>query len=150
MQPKVPQAARLNAWEHQKNFPKDGAIAFMRSVIRANPGDVTLLAVGPLTNIALLFMSDPEIPALLKELVIMGGKYSDYPTPWGPTEWNAIVDPHAARIVLRQKGLNIRAFGLDITWRISMTPKEISSRFENAPLLRIVLDWSEVWFRERD
>ena len=149
-QPKVPQAARLNAWEHQKNFPKDGAIAFMRSVIRANPGEVTLLAVGPLTNIALLFMSDPEIPALLKELVIMGGKYSDYPTPWGPTEWNAIVDPHAAGIVFRQKGLDIRAFGLDITWRISMTPEEVSTRFENSPLLRIVLDWSKVWFRERD
>ncbi len=150
MQSEVPQAARLRALPHQEKFPNGNAIAFMRSVIRANPGEVTLLAVGPLTNIALLFMSDPEIPALLKELVIMGGKYSDYPTPWGPTEWNAIVDPHAAQIVFRQSKLKIRAFGLDITWRISMTPEEVSSRFINSPLLRIVLDWSEVWFKERD
>lgn len=82
-QPEVPQANRLSKWPHEKSFPQGRAVAFMQSVIRANPGEVTLLAVGPFTNIALLFMIDPEIPALLKELVIMGGKYSDYPTPWG-------------------------------------------------------------------
>ncbi len=149
-QPLVPQAARLGSLRHQKSFPEGDAIAFMRSVIRANPGEVTLLAVGPFTNIALLFLIDREIPALPKELVIMGGKYSDYPTPWGPTEWNAIVDPHATNIVFRQKGLKIRAFGLDITWRISMTPEEVSARFKHFPMLQIVLDWSEVWFKERD
>lgn len=68
----------------------------------------------------------------------------------GPTEWNAIVDPHATEIVFRQKQLNIRAFGLDITWRVRMTPAEVSARFQQHPLLRIVLDWSAVWFKERD
>ena len=149
-QPDAPQSKKLSMWPHKKNFEQGKAIAFMRKTIRDNPGEVTLLAVGPFTNIALLFMVDPEIPKLLKELVIMGGKYSDYPTPWGPTEWNAIVDPHATDIVLRQPDLKIRAFGLDITWRVSMTPKEVAHKFEQNTLLRIVHDWSKVWFEERE
>lgn len=150
MQPDAPQAKRLSKWPHQKSFQQGQAIAFMRETIRANPGEITLLAVGPFTNIALLFMVDPEIPKLLKELVIMGGKYSDYPTPWGPTEWNAIVDPHATEIVLRQPDLTVRAFGLDITWRISMTPAEVADKFKHSALLSIVHDWSKVWFAERE
>lgn len=146
----APQADRLKNYAHQREFPTGEAIEFMRQTIRRNPGEVSLLAVGPFTNIALLFMTDPEIPSLLKELVIMGGKYSDYPTPWGPTEWNAIVDPHATEIIFRQSDLTLRAFGLDITWRLEMTPAEVTRRFRGDALLEIVRDWSEVWFAERE
>lgn len=121
----------------------------MRTTIRQNPGEVTLLAVGPFTNIATLFKLDPEIPHLLKELVIMGGKFSDYPTPWGPTEWNAIVDPHATAIVF-SSGVPLRAFGLDVTWQLSMTPDQVTQKFKGDELLEIVLDWSRVWFQERE
>jgi purine nucleosidase len=130
-------------------FPKGQAIDFMRTTIRQNPGEVTLLAVGPFTNIATLFESDPEIPHLLKELVIMGGKFSDYPTPWGPTEWNAIVDPHATAIVF-SSGVPLRAYGLDVTWQLSMTPDQVARKFKGDGLLKIVLDWSRVWFQERE
>ncbi len=131
------------------SFPKGQAIDFMRTTIRQNPGEVTLLAVGPFTNIATLFKLDPEIPHLLKELVIMGGKFSDYPTPWGPTEWNAIVDPHATAIVF-SSGVPLRAFGLDVTWQLSMTPDQVTQKFKGDELLEIVLDWSRVWFQERE
>lgn len=56
----APQAKILRDWEHQESFPRGEAIEFMRRTIRANPGEVTLLAIAPLTNIALLFASDPE------------------------------------------------------------------------------------------
>ena len=121
----------------------------MRTTIRQNPGEVTLLAVGPFTNIATLFKSDPQIPHLLKELVIMGGKFSDYPTPWGPTEWNAIVDPHATAIVF-SSGVPLRAYGLDVTWQLSMTPDQVAKKFKGDKLLEIVLDWSSIWFQERE
>ena len=141
------QAARLTGTS--ASFPKGQAIEFMRTIIRQNPGEVTLLAVGPLTNIATLFESDPEIPLLLKELVIMGGKFSKYPTPWGPTEWNAIVDPHATAIVF-SSGVPLRAFGLDVTWQLSMTPDQVAKIFKGDRLLELVLDWSSVWFKERE
>ena len=143
----APQASRLSG--KQNSFPKGQAIEFMRTTIRQNPGEVTLLAVGPFTNIATLFKIDPEIPHLLKELVVMGGKFSDYPTPWGPTEWNAIVDPHATDIVFSSEA-PLRAFGLDVTWQLSMTPDQVTHKFRGDKLLDIVLDWSSVWFQERE
>jgi purine nucleosidase len=64
------QAEALNKWEFQKKFPKGEAVDFMRRIIRENPGEISLVTIGPLTNIALLFAIDPEVPSLLKELVI--------------------------------------------------------------------------------
>lgn len=149
----APQAEKLAATdgsEFKQPSAQRDAIEFMRDTIRQNPGEVVLLAVGPLTNLAHLFQLDPELPGLLKRLVIMAGKYSDYPTPWGPTEWNAIVDPHATDIVFRAAAEKITAFGLDITWQVSMTPQEVQTRFATDPLLKIVRTWSDVWFRERE
>ncbi|EAQ96631.2 nucleoside hydrolase [Congregibacter litoralis] len=148
MQTDAPQTRRLKSRE--ATFPNHAAIEFLRDTVHAHPHEVTLLAVGPLTNIATLFARYPETPALLAELVIMGGKFSDYPTPWGPTEWNVIVDPHAARQVFAAAVPKITATGLDITWQVSMSPEEVKARFREDPLLEIVLDWSKVWFEERE
>lgn len=133
-----------------KAHDPEQAIDFMASTILAHPYEVTLLAVGPFTNVARLLVREPGISRLLKEIVIMGGKYSDYPTPWGPTEWNAIVDPHATHQLFNLVECPMRAFGLDITWQLSMTPREVRAQFKQHPLLKTVLDWSEIWFEERD
>lgn len=53
----------------------------MREMIRKHPGEVTLLAIGPMTNVALLFAMDPEIPHLLKDLYMMLGAFD---TPGWP------------------------------------------------------------------
>jgi inosine-uridine nucleoside N-ribohydrolase len=66
---------------------------------RAHPGEITGLVTGPLTNFALALRREPELPRLLKGLVIMGGSFY-YPGNTTPTaEWNTAVDPHAAREV---------------------------------------------------
>ncbi|MDA0979574.1 MAG: nucleoside hydrolase [Proteobacteria bacterium] len=148
-QTEAPQAEKIDTRD-KSAAPSGEAIEFLRSTIRKHPGEITLLAIGPLTNIALLFRTDPEIPSMLKQLVVMAGKYSDYPTPWGPTEWNAIVDPHATHIVFNAPVSQARIFGLDITWQVSMDPEAVSREFSGDPLLETVRDWSEVWFRERD
>jgi purine nucleosidase len=138
----------------RQTLPRDhnpeAAIDFMANAIQSNPGEITLLAVGPFTNVARLLEREPGISKLLHEIVIMGGKYSDYPTPWGPTEWNAIVDPHATSMLFQLAECPIRALGLDITWRLFMTPEKVRSEFKAHPLLQTVLAWSEVWFKERD
>ena len=79
------QAAKLDAWPHRTDYPAGEAIEFLRQTIRAHPHEITLLTIGPLTNIALLFALDPEIPGLLKEHVLMCGVFtadrSDMPRP---------------------------------------------------------------------
>lgn len=143
-QPRAPQAEALDRWEHDTDFPTGEAIEFMRRTIRAHPGEITLLAIGQLTNVALLFASDPEIPAMLKELVMMSGYFmaeDRYP------EWNVKLDPHAAEIVYRAHPPVIRAIGLDVTLQVTMPADEVRQRFDT-PLLRPVLDFAEVWFRQ--
>jgi purine nucleosidase len=64
------------------------------------PGEITLVATGPLTNVALAVERDPELPGLLRRLVVMGGAF-DYSGNTTPTaEFNVVVDPEAAKIVL--------------------------------------------------
>jgi purine nucleosidase len=97
-----PQAAALDRWAHDTSFPNESAVEFLRRMIRAHPGEVTLLTIGPLTNIALLFAADPGIPSLLESLVSMGGSYAnESPEP----EWNLHCDPQAAAQVFGTSGL---------------------------------------------
>ena len=88
-----------------------------RSVLDA-PGEVTLVATGPLTNVAYAFELHPELPGLLAGLVLMGGAYSL--TPYGKgnqtpfAEFNIWQDPEAAYIVFNS-GADTFAVGLDVT-----------------------------------
>ena len=147
-QPDCPQAGALARWPHQAEFPRGAAIDFLRRTIRAHPGEITLLAIGPLTNVALLLRTDPEIPALLKGLVLMCGVFTNRRPGVGPLEWNALVDPHATAVVYATPlGLH-RSIGLDVTTQVTMPAAEVRRRF-TAPLLRPVLDFAEVWFQRR-
>src|SRR5207249_2366748 len=66
---------------------------------RSRPGEILLVATGPLTNLALAVRRDPELPLLLRRLAIMGGAF-DYPGNTTPAaEFNILVDPEAASIV---------------------------------------------------
>lgn len=147
-QPRAPQHAALGAWPHATNFPRGEAVEFLRRTIRAHPGEITLLAVGPLTNIALLFRTDPEILRLLKELVLMCGKFGPEPKSWGDTEWNAKLDPEATSIVFASAPPVLRSYGLDVTSRVSMARDEVAQRFADARL-RPVLDFAQVWFAKQ-
>lgn len=149
-QPEVPQAAALTRWEHDTNFAQGEAVEFLRHTIRAHPGEITLLTIGPLTNIALLFKSDPEIPALLKQLVMMAGVFTQQ-SAWkaAKCEWNALLDPHATAIVYHARPHIHRSIGLDVTMRVVMPAAEVRQRFQTR-LLRPVLDFAEIWFQKRD
>ncbi|BAL98367.1 nucleoside hydrolase [Caldilinea aerophila] len=146
-QPHAPQAAALERWPHETSFPAGRAIGFMRDVIRSHPGEVTLLTIGPLTNVALLFTLDPEIPHLLKALYMMAGSFARNDAGMR-LEWNALNDPHAATVVYNARPPIHRSIGLDVTLQVRMDADEVRRRFQ-APLLRPVLDMAEIWFRER-
>lgn len=75
------------------------AVELWSDVARRHPGEVVGLITGPLTNLALAVRRDPELPRLLRRIVIMGGAFN-HPGNTTPTaEWNIHVDPDAAKIV---------------------------------------------------
>ena len=142
----APQAAALADWPHDETFPEGRAVDFLRETIRAHPGEVTLLTIGPLTNIALLFALDPSLPGLLKGLVMMCGVFSNRAAGYGPREWNALLDPHATAIVYRHAVGMHRSIGLDVTTRVTLEAAEVRQKFQG-PLLRPVLDFWKYWPR---
>jgi purine nucleosidase len=139
-QPQAPQAAALTGWVHDTGFPKGEAVEFLRQTIRKYPGEITLLTIGPLTNIALLFKADSEIPSLLKALVMMCGAFEN-----NRLEWNAMLDPHASAIVYHTRTPIHRSIGTDVTMKVTLPAGEVRDRFQT-PLLHPVLDFAEVWF----
>ena len=69
-------------------------------IVRDRPGEVTLLALGPLTNLAVAFALAPDLPGLLKRLVVMGGTIRGRGNVTAAAEFNVWVDPEAAQRVL--------------------------------------------------
>jgi inosine-uridine nucleoside N-ribohydrolase len=70
-------------------------------IVRANPHQVSILVIGPQTNIAEAFLKDPALPSLIKQLVIMGGAIEVAGNKNRVGEFNIFVDPEAADIVFR-------------------------------------------------
>ncbi len=141
----------LRQWDHERSFPAGEAVEFMRRVIRDNPGEIVLLAVGPLTNIALLFSVDPEVPKLLKALVMMCGVFGNPAPGTGSNhrrEWNAQVDPHAAAIVYRARAQIHRSVGLDVTERVKLDAPAFWREFRPATRHPLAA-FAEAWFRHR-
>ena len=99
------------------------AAEMIRQIVRKYPGEVTLITIGPLTNIATALNSDPELASMVRALVMMGGSLSGGNiTP--AAEFNVYVDPEAARIVF-QSGIPVTMVGLDVTRRTSLTDDHV-------------------------
>ena len=120
----------------------------MADLIARNPGEITLLAVGPLTNVARLFEHSPEAATQLKQIVLMGGRFGPEQIGPRPAEWNTYCDPHAAEAVFNTGATRTRALGLDVTTQVRMDADEVRRRFR-APLLEPVLDMADEWFSRR-
>ena len=140
-QPIASQAAALGNWPHRKAFPMGEALIAMRKAIRDNPGEMTLLGIGPLTNIALLFAMDPQLPGMLKQLVLMCGIFT-----YGLeayiclSEWNAHCDPHACAMTYAAPVTNVKSIGLDVTTKVTMNADQLRERLVS-PIAGPVLDF---------
>jgi inosine-uridine nucleoside N-ribohydrolase len=94
------------------------AAELIRKIVRSNPGEITIVAVGPLTNVATVLKEDPSIATLIKAIVMMGGSLSGGNiTP--AAEFNFYVDPEAARIVF-DSGVPLTMVGLDVTRKVQL------------------------------
>ncbi|GLW33733.1 nucleoside hydrolase [Actinoplanes regularis] len=100
------------------------AVELMRRLITSSAEPVTLIATGPLTNVALLLRGHPEVTSRVRRIVFMGGSTErGNTTPYG--EFNIVTDPEAADIVLRS-GLPITMIGLNVTHRALATTEIIA------------------------
>jgi inosine-uridine nucleoside N-ribohydrolase len=92
----------------------NAAVQFLISEIERRPGEVTILAIGPMTNIALALRLKPAIETKIKQIVFMGGniKAPGNASPWA--EFNFWFDPEAARMVLRSRIPKKVMFALDV------------------------------------
>ncbi|HXN27276.1 MAG TPA: nucleoside hydrolase, partial [Candidatus Acidoferrales bacterium] len=92
---------------------RETAPEIIRRIVRESPGEITVVAVGPLTNIALALRADPELASMIPVIAIMGGSLSGgNMTP--AAEFNLYVDPEAARIVF-DANIPLTMVGLDVT-----------------------------------
>lgn len=93
-----------------------GAVSLMDTILRREPEKVTIVEIGPLSNLAALLAKDPKITQKIKEIVLMGGSiahgYGDDPNP--TAEYNMAADPTAAQKVF-SSGVPILMVPLDVT-----------------------------------
>jgi purine nucleosidase len=96
------------------------AVQFIIDTVLANPHEITIVAVGPLTNLALACRLEPRITELVKNVVIMGGstfRNGHYGNKSPVAEANIHRDPHAAQIVFNA-GFPLTMVGLDVTHEV--------------------------------
>jgi purine nucleosidase len=118
---------------------------------QARPGELTLVTLGPLTNLAVALTRQPALPAMLGQLVMMAGSYRSAGNTAPTTEWNVACDPEALALVLAAwsaypEARRPLALGLDVTERAKLTPERLDQLYERAgrpeqnPLMRFVDD----------
>ncbi len=93
---------------------------FIVDMARALPGEITLVAVGPLGNLSLALMMEPGLPQLLREVIVMGGTVLEPGNVSPVAEANIWNDPHAADRVFAA-GWKLTMVGLDVTHRVAVT-----------------------------
>jgi purine nucleosidase/pyrimidine-specific ribonucleoside hydrolase len=125
------------------------AVDFIIETAMNAPGEIELLAIGPLTNVAMALRKEPSIASRIKRIVIMGGSYYFH-----FVEWNVYCDPEAADIVFRS-GVPLDAVGMDVTRHCLMSEAQWNrmesgaDRREVAMLLRLTERWRSGTGRKR-
>jgi purine nucleosidase len=100
------------------------AIDFLIERFLAEPGELSLFAIGPLTNVALSIRKEPRFAGAVKEMVIMGGSIREGGNITPQAEFNIYADPHAAHIVFHS-GIPITLIPLDVTHKTMLYTNQI-------------------------
>ena len=106
---------------------KQHAVDFIVDTLMSEPsGTITLCALGPLTNVALALIREPDIAGRIKQIVLMGGGFFEGGNVTPTAEFNIYVDPHAAEVVLKS-GVPIVMMPLDVTHKALTTKKRVEA-----------------------
>ena len=122
---KIDRREGLEGWQF---FP-GRADELITKMARQYPDEMTLIATGPLTNLALALQRDPEGMGKLEAVSIMGGAVRTRGNITPYAEFNIFSDPLAAKIVL-ESGLPITLVPLDVTQQVSLTPQWMEQKLK--------------------
>ncbi|GIP00764.1 ribosylpyrimidine nucleosidase [Paenibacillus lautus] len=121
------------------------AAAFMVDQIRRYPKQVTLICVGPLTNLAAAILQAPEISSLVRQIIVMGGAVGVAGNRRMHAEANVYSDPEAAQLVF-QSGAPITLVGLDVTMQTELSLEDIQRwRDLDSDLTRFLADMTSYY-----
>jgi purine nucleosidase len=123
---------------------------FLIEQIMSNPGEITLVAIGPLTNVALAVREEPRFAQAVKEVFIMGGalRHEGNTTPLA--EFNTYVDPHAAHIVYHS-GMPITLTPLDVTYQCVLLAEDVARLQKiDSPIPNFIADATRFYMEFHD
>ncbi len=119
------------------------AVDFLIDTIMASDGDITLIPLAPLTNIAMAILREPQIVKKVPEIVLMGGAMGmGNVTP--SAEFNIFADPESARVVFHA-GIPLVMVGLDVTHKAPLTRQHITQIRQNGTALSECLSSMLLW-----
>jgi purine nucleosidase len=123
------------------------AVDYLIKRILAEPGEISIFPIGPLTNIAMAIRKEPRFAGAVRELVIMGGAVLENGNITPQAEFNIYVDPHAAHIVFHS-GIPITLIPLDVTHKCLLRPENVDRLMRiPSPISRFIRDIFEVYIK---
>jgi len=136
-----------NLPEPQAKAAPGHAVDYLIERVLAEPGQLSLFPIGPLTNIAMAIRKEPGFAKAVKELVIMGGAILESGNITPLAEFNIYVDPHAAHIVFHS-GIPITLIPLDVTHKCLLKLEHVDRLMKiDSPISRFIKEAIEVYLR---
>lgn len=132
---------------HSPSLKSEEAVAFLKRTLDRNPGQVTLIGIGALTNISDLLTRYPEVKPKIKRIVIMGGSvYLGYNNQAPPgVEWNIKCDPPAAKTVY-SSGVPLVMAGLEVTTMMQFDAERQRKLFSaGTPMTDALAALTRIW-----
>ena len=131
---------------HIKPLPQH-AVDYLIERVLAEPNELSIFPIGPLTNIAMAIRKEPRFPLSVKELVIMGGALQEGGNVTPLAEFNIFVDPHAAQIVFHS-GIPITLIPLDATHKCLLKQEHVDRLLKiKSPISRFIQEAVEVYLK---
>lgn len=125
-------------------------VDFLIEKVMSSPGEVTLVAIGPLTNVAMAIRQEPRIIHAVKDVIIMGGAIRSEGNTTALGEFNTYVDPHAAHMVYHS-GMPITLVPLDVTYQCVLTSEDVKRiRQVDSPVTKFVEESTNFYMEFHD
>lgn len=123
------------------------AVDYLIERVLAEPNEISIFPIGPLTNIAMAIRKEPRFAKAVKELVIMGGAILEHGNSTPQAEFNIYVDPHAAHIVFHS-GIPITLIPLDVTHKCLLLQPHVDQLMKiPSPISRFIRDAIEIYLK---
>jgi purine nucleosidase len=133
--------------EPKANPIQGHAVDYLIERVLAEPNEISVFPIAPMTNIAMAIRKEPRFAKAVKELVIMGGAIQEGGNMSPLAEFNIFVDPHAAHIVFHS-GMPITLIPLDVTHKCLLKQEHIDRLMKiNSPISRFIRDAVEVYLK---